>query len=86
MLEILRGIINHYGNENQIDKAKEEAAELIVALSHYRDGKASKKQVIDELADVYIMTQQLKIIFNCELETNKRIAQKLKRIKKRLKL
>ena len=50
-------IINHYGHTTQFNKAVEELAELTRAL--VRD---DRNNVIEEIADVYIMLEQLKIM------------------------
>jgi NTP pyrophosphatase (non-canonical NTP hydrolase) len=53
----IRKIINHYGHTTQFNKAVEELAELTRAL--VRD---DRNNVIEEIADVYIMLEQLKIM------------------------
>jgi len=57
--EDIRKIILHFGEFNQIEKCKEELFELIIALS---DGHV--ENIEEEIADVEIMTEQLKIILN----------------------
>lgn len=61
-----------YGEIAQIDVAIEEMSELIQALSKYKRGK--EHNVEEEIADVSIMLDQLKIIFN---------NRKVKKIRKR---
>ncbi len=68
-----------WGEQAQYDQAAEECAELIAALMHYRRDKVSSQQVIDELADVFLMAGQLKWMFGAE-----RVEDAVKR--KRLKL
>lgn len=55
--EKLKPIINHYGHTTQFNKTVEELSELIRAL--VRD---DKDNLIEEMADVYIMLEQLLII------------------------
>jgi len=63
--EILEAAIDHFGVDNQIGIAMEECAELIQALSKYRRyGESAIHQVIGEMADVQIMLDQLKKIFD----------------------
>lgn len=51
-------MINKWGKEAQLRQAQEEAAELIVAISHYlRTGAV--ENLYEEVADVYIMIAQL---------------------------
>lgn len=72
MLEILRIAIQHYGANSQIDVCIEEMAELIQALiktKRYASDDhfdAFRDNVIEEIADVEIMLQQLRIIFNID--------------------
>ena len=68
----IRRIVEHFGEEPQIRQAMEECAELIVALNKYlrykdepRKCLNSKKNVIEEMADVYVMLRQLEYIL-CE--------------------
>lgn len=55
--------INTFGLPNQIEKALEELSELTLALHHYKEGKIERVAVIEEIADVTIMMEQLTIIF-----------------------
>lgn len=60
----IKSIADHYGNENQIDKTIEEMAELTQALVKYKHcgGDIFKEKVIEEIADVEIMLEQLKYL------------------------
>lgn len=71
-------IVDHYGVENQEGIAIEECAELITALRHKARGRASADDIIDELADVIIMTQQLAIVYG-QRKVEDRINDKLQR-------
>lgn len=59
--EILEKIIKHYGPEHQRIKACEELAELQVELHHN-----SRHGVLEEMADVYIMLEQVKKIYKIQ--------------------
>lgn len=71
-------IMVHYGAENQEMMMIEECAELITALRHNARGRATADEVIDELADVIIMAQQLSFIYGQSKIAN-RINDKLQR-------
>ena len=58
---ILKDAIETYGVPSQLDKAKEELAELIVAIC-----KDDEDNVLEEIGDVLIMLEQLKIIYNID--------------------
>ena len=54
-----------YGNNAQMIKAIEELAELQMALSKHLNHQGDIENIIEEIADVEIMTAQLKYIFDC---------------------
>jgi hypothetical protein len=56
--------IKRYGTDTQIDQSIEEMAELTVALSHSRKGRADRQRILEEMVDVTIMLAQLKYIFD----------------------
>lgn len=77
--------LNYYGNRPQIDMAIEEMSELTKELLKNRRGKENRSQIADEMADVYIMLEQLKFIFGVdetELKVNAEF--KLQRLNERL--
>ena len=80
-------IINTYGTKPQQDIAIEEMSELQKAiLKHRRYGsKETEQAIIDEIADVSIMLEQLKIIYSCSKEVEERIDYKIDRQIKRIK-
>lgn len=57
----INAIADHYGWASQRKKALEELAELIRALA-----LDDHENIVEEIADVEIMTAQLKHIMNCE--------------------
>ncbi len=67
----------------QIQMTIEECAELIVALAKYgRNNNGSTiEEMVDELADVQIMINQMKLIFS---GVEDKIQEKMHRLKKRL--
>jgi len=81
--EILNKAIEYYGKENQINKAKEELVELLNEIT-LEANWIKKERVIDEIADVTIMIEQLKIIFCCNSMVEDRIKFKLDRLEKRI--
>ena len=88
-------IINHYGENHQLAKTVEELTELIhVIARRQQSGEWDKLTLYEELADVYVMLDQLKLIFTKEeavsLHDFNRILQdemlvKLKRTEQRMK-
>ena len=60
---ILEGAISHYGSDAQIVKAIEELGELTVELARHRNGLGNVEALRDELADAFVMLNQLELIF-----------------------
>ena len=65
--ELKQRIINHYGENHQLAKAVEELTELIhVIARRLQSGEWDKAAFCEEMADVYAMLDQLKLIFTKE--------------------
>lgn len=79
-------IIDTYGTNKQEDKAIEEMSELQKAILKHRENKRAeeKQAVIDEIADVAVMLEQLKIIYSCHKEVEERMDYKIERQIKRI--
>ena len=79
-------IINSYGIHSQQDIAIEELSELQKAILKHRRYrcKETEQAIIDEIADVEIMLEQLKIIYSCSREVEDRIDYKIDRQIKRI--
>ena len=77
--------LTKWGFEPQLNQLQEECAELIVACNKLRrKGEDAEPLMIDELADVVIMTQQIIYAMHVETEVDERIDFKLNRIRERL--
>lgn len=70
--KIFHSAIKQYGQVSQVDQSVEEMAELIQALNKFKRKYKRKEDTIpvlvniaEEIADVEIMLEQLKIIFRC---------------------
>lgn len=87
-MDILEKAIRHYGNENQMMQTMEELSELSVAISkclRYKDDIEARNNLVEEVEDVLIMIDQLKIIMDIkdyELECYRQY--KLERLEKRI--
>ena len=64
--QILNAAIKTFGEKAQEDVDIEECSELIQAISHKHRGR--EHNIAEEIADVEIMLEQLKIINNCAEE------------------
>ena len=81
--DTLNDAIRIYGKSAQVDMAIEEMSELHVALLHERRGR--ENNIAEEIADTEIMLQQLEMIFDVSKEVETIKAEKLERLKERLK-
>jgi len=76
-------IVDNYGTENQKRKAVEELVELATELCHALDGREDREAVVEELADVIVMSEQLRIIYGQAL-VDSRVEDKLERMVERM--
>lgn len=84
-INVMIDALEHYGNNEQVDIAIEEMSELIKELLKNRRGEENRSMIADEMADVYIMLEQLKFIFGInetELKVNAEF--KIQRLKNRI--
>lgn len=86
MDEGLKRIADHYGLKNQLRQLAEECSELAVASSHCARREAILGDLIEEIADVEIMMEQIKYL--CDIRQkdidevkNRKIERQLERIK-----
>lgn len=81
----LKELAYHYGFTSQADMLCEEAAEFMVALNKFRRGSSEAyAQLVEELADVLVVAEQLRYIFGEDAVNdimNKKIERQLIRMK-----
>lgn len=84
-MTILEKAIETYGKDMQLTVAVEELSELIKEICKNKRGSDNRNNIIEEMADCYIMLAQLEIIFGIEsTEIYTRYNKKLNRLEKRL--
>lgn len=78
-------IAAHYGVTSQVDIAIEECGELIQAVCKFRRGYSEERytNLLEEIADVYIMARQLRFLFGYE-EIDRIVNEKLDRQMRRI--
>lgn len=81
--ETLERAVEKWGIEAQADMAEEECAEFIAASKHHRRGKVPVEEVIDELADIRIMYEQLALFFGEDI-VEARVKEKMNRLEERI--
>ena len=57
--------LEHYGPDAQITMVMEEMSELQKELCKYRRGRANYDHIAEEIADVSIMLDQMRLLFQC---------------------
>ena len=81
---IYRKAFDRFGKVNQITVAIEELSELQKELCKVLRGNMNIENVVEEIADVEIMIEQLRIMFNADRDIDKVKAQKIDRLKCRM--
>ena len=81
-IEILNTAIKVYGEQAQEKVAIEECSELIQAICHKHRGR--EHNIAEEIADVEVMLEQLKIINNCRDEVEQIRKKKIERLYQRV--
>lgn len=86
-VNVYKQAINSWGELAQVDMCIEECAELIHAISKLKRGsKTGEQKCIEEIADTYLMLEQLRLIINKDSEIEVIFNSKLNRLKQRLEL
>lgn len=82
----LKRIADHYGLKHQLSKCKEELYELYGAINDYQEdySKENLKAIITEIADVEIMTAQLKYLLSVNDKVDKEKIYKISRQLRRM--
>lgn len=80
--EINKAAIEYYGAEVQENQCIEECAELIQAINKKHRGR--EHNIPEEIADVEICLEQLKMINNCADEVERYKTAKTERLKERI--
>lgn len=64
MKELFKRCVDKWGRLAQLIMVMEECAELIKEVSKEIRGKGNRKNIIEEIADVQLMIEQLKFMLN----------------------
>lgn len=81
--DLYRAAIETWGEEAQIDMAGEECSELTTEIFRYWRGRSDESDLAEEVADVEIMLEQLRVILgDPKVDAHKK--HKLTRLRKRL--
>ena len=82
--KVLQRALDTYGSLPQIVMVFEEMSELQKELCKYLRGKYSPANIAEEIADVEVMLEQMKMLFCCADDVRDGRRRKVARLKKRL--
>lgn len=82
--EVLQRALDTYGSVPQITMVFEEVSELQKELCKYLRGRGSFEHIAEEIADVEIMLEQMKMLFCCTDDVRNERRRKVERLKERL--
>ena len=82
--DLYQSALDLWGFDAQVGMVIEECAELILALRKASRDIARKEDVIDEIADVRIMVEQLTHMMDCHDEVNATYDRKITRLALRI--
>lgn len=84
-LEVLKSAVNCYGLEAQLNQLTEECGELIAAVNHFRRGRVcGRVELVEEMADVCILIEQIIIGLDCSAEVTDFMSRKISKLDGRL--
>ena len=81
---VLQRALDTYGSALQLVVTMEEMSELQKELCKYLRGKYSPESISEEIADVEIMIEQMKMLFCCADDVHFVRGRKVERLKERL--
>ena len=85
MNTVLKEAIETYGAEAQLNMAIEELSELIKEVCKHKRYANNRAAIMEEMADCYIMLEQMKMIFGLsEEDIEKQMTKKINRLSMRL--
>ena len=82
--EVLQRALDTYGSLPQVVMVFEEMSELQKELCKYLRGKYSPENIAEEIADVEIMLEQMKMLLCCTDAVRNERRRKVERLKARL--
>lgn len=81
---VLRRALDTYGSCAQVMMVFEEMSELQKELCKYLRGRGSFEHIAEEIADVEITLEQMKLLFYCAYDVRDWRRRKVERLKERL--
>ena len=79
-LNLYKEAIEKWGEEAQVNMLNEECGELIAAVAQFKRGRTSHHDVMTELADVFIMVEQIAAMMSYD-DFEKELERKLTKLR-----
>lgn len=84
LMNVLQKAIDTYGKDAQLWMVIEEMSELAKEICKHKRGRENLDEIANEVADVTIMLEQVKMIFGISDKVDRHIVAKVDRLKSRL--
>lgn len=82
--QILEEAIERKGVVFHLDLLQEECAELVVQIAHFKRGRVGVNRVIEEMADVMIVLDSVKMALRKETGFQTEVRSKMERLQNRM--
>ena len=79
-INLYKKALKTWGEEAQVNMLDEEVGELITAVARFKRGRATHQDVMTELADVFIMVEQIATMMSHD-DFEKEVDRKLIRLR-----
>lgn len=79
-INLYKKALKTWGEEAQVNMLDEEIGELITAVARFKRGRATHQDVMTELADVFIMVEQIATMMSHD-DFEKEVDRKLVRLR-----
>lgn len=79
-INLYKKALRTWGEEAQVNMLDEELGELITAVARFKRGRATHQDVMTELADVFIMVEQIATMMSYD-DFEKELDRKLVRLR-----
>lgn len=79
-INLYKKALRTWGEEAQVNMLDEEVGELITAVARFKRGRATHQDVMTELADVFIMVEQIATMMSHD-DFEKEVDRKLVRLR-----
>ena len=81
--DLCKYALDKWGLDSQLDMLAEECGEFIVALNHYRRKRISREKLLEEIADISVMSSEMMVYFpELQVIADRKIRRLIKKVQK----